>query len=174
MRQEKLAVKEVLVRAEVAKKAREQSEQLAKRREETMQKKYEAESQRHRDEVKKLEKEIAKVKLSLGLQPSPLSWENNIGVNSGKVNTCSTQKLKTMHAKLLSEIAELQKSQVDVRRDRECVMCMSEEVSVVFLPCAHQSVCVKCNELHAKAGLGDCPSCRTPIQRRIPVYGVRS
>lgn len=172
--QENLALKDALLKAEAEKSAREQSEELAKKREETMQKKYEAESQSHRDDVKKLEKEIAKVKVSLGLQPSPLSWENNSGISPGKVNACSTQKLKTMHAKLLLEIAEMQKSQDDVRRDQECVMCMSEEVSVVFLPCSHQNVCAKCNELHIKAGLGDCPSCRTPIKRRILVYGARS
>ncbi|GAB2266385.1 hypothetical protein Dimus_001394 [Dionaea muscipula] len=54
-----------------------------------------------------------------------------------------------------------------VKRERECVMCLSEEMSVVFLPCAHQVVCTMCNELHVKQGMKDCPSCRSPIQRRI-------
>ena len=58
-----------------------------------------------------------------------------------------------------------------IQRDWECVMCMSEECSVVFLPCAHQIVCVKCNELHQKQGMTDCPSCRTTIQERIHVMG---
>ncbi|TKY54084.1 E3 ubiquitin-protein ligase LRSAM1 [Spatholobus suberectus] len=56
-----------------------------------------------------------------------------------------------------------------VRRERECVMCLSEEMSVVFLPCAHQVVCTTCNELHEKQGMLDCPSCRSPIQQRIAV-----
>lgn len=55
----------------------------------------------------------------------------------------------------------------EVQRDWECVMCLAEEISVVFLPCAHQVLCTKCNELHKKQGLGDCPSCRTPIKQRI-------
>lgn len=59
----------------------------------------------------------------------------------------------------------------DVRRDRECVMCMYEEVSVVFLPCAHQVVCAGCDEVHKNHGISNCPSCRTPIQQRIRVYG---
>ncbi|KAL0302939.1 UNVERIFIED_CONTAM: putative E3 ubiquitin-protein ligase [Sesamum radiatum] len=50
-----------------------------------------------------------------------------------------------------------------VKRERECVMCLSEEMSVVFLPCAHQVVCTTCNELHEKQGMKDCPSCRSPI-----------
>lgn len=56
-----------------------------------------------------------------------------------------------------------------VRQDRECVMCLSEEIKVVFVPCSHQVLCEKCNGLHANRGLKDCPSCRTPIQRRINV-----
>ncbi|KAK1560578.1 hypothetical protein Q3G72_028270 [Acer saccharum] len=62
-----------------------------------------------------------------------------------------------------------EKAAGELRRDRECVMCLSEEKSVVFLPCAHQVFCPKCNELHEKQGMDDCPSCRAPIQRRINV-----
>ncbi|KAJ0547264.1 putative transcription factor C2H2 family [Helianthus annuus] len=53
-------------------------------------------------------------------------------------------------------------------------MCLSEEMSVVFLPCAHQVVCTKCNELHEKQGMKDCPSCRGPIQQRVSVRYARS
>lgn len=61
-----------------------------------------------------------------------------------------------------------------VKRERECVMCLSEEMSVVFLPCAHQVVCTTCNELHEKQGMKECPSCRGAIQRRISVCFARS
>lgn len=54
-------------------------------------------------------------------------------------------------------------------RERECVMCLSEEMSVVFLPCSHQVLCENCDKLHEKQGMKDCPSCRTPIQLRIKV-----
>lgn len=56
-----------------------------------------------------------------------------------------------------------------VTQERECVMCLTEEKSVVFLPCAHQVLCPTCNEHHEKRQMKDCPSCRTPIQRRITV-----
>ncbi|XP_073133674.1 putative E3 ubiquitin-protein ligase RF4 [Henckelia pumila] len=53
-------------------------------------------------------------------------------------------------------------------RARECVMCMHREISVVFLPCAHQVLCVDCNILHEKQGMNNgCPSCRATIERRI-------
>ncbi|KAG8370692.1 hypothetical protein BUALT_Bualt13G0009800 [Buddleja alternifolia] len=57
----------------------------------------------------------------------------------------------------------------DVKPERECVMCMTDEISVVFIPCAHQVLCGQCNDRHEKQGMNDCPSCRTTIQKRIPV-----
>ncbi|KZV43102.1 hypothetical protein F511_04494 [Dorcoceras hygrometricum] len=56
-----------------------------------------------------------------------------------------------------------------VRPERECIMCMTEEISVVFLPCAHQVLCGQCNNLHDKQGMNDCPSCRSTIEKRISV-----
>lgn len=53
------------------------------------------------------------------------------------------------------------------KQERECVMCMTEDISVIFLPCAHQVLCEDCNVLHEKQGMKDCPSCRTPIQKRF-------
>ncbi|XP_073292187.1 putative E3 ubiquitin-protein ligase RF298 [Primulina huaijiensis] len=57
----------------------------------------------------------------------------------------------------------------NVRPERECIMCMTEEISVVFLPCAHQVLCGQCSNLHEKQGINDCPSCRTTIGKRISV-----
>ncbi|GER43740.1 RING/U-box superfamily protein [Striga asiatica] len=57
----------------------------------------------------------------------------------------------------------------DVKEERECVMCMTDEISVVFLPCAHQVLCGSCNALHEKEGMKDCPSCREIIKKRVSV-----
>ncbi|KAK4408029.1 putative E3 ubiquitin-protein ligase [Sesamum angolense] len=57
----------------------------------------------------------------------------------------------------------------DVKPERECVMCMTDEIAVVFLPCAHQVLCGQCSVLHEKQGMNDCPSCRTTIKKRISV-----
>ncbi|XP_004247551.1 putative E3 ubiquitin-protein ligase RF298 [Solanum lycopersicum] len=69
----------------------------------------------------------------------------------------------------LSTYAESSDSNV-VKMERECVMCMHEHISVVFLPCAHQVLCEDCNVLHQKKGMDECPSCRTPIKERISVH----
>nr|CAD1829498.1 unnamed protein product [Ananas comosus var. bracteatus] len=50
--------------------------------------------------------------------------------------------------------------------NRECVMCLSEEKSILFLPCSHQVLCLKCNEQHEKQST-ECPVCRSCIRRRI-------
>ncbi|KAL1548287.1 putative E3 ubiquitin-protein ligase RF4 [Salvia divinorum] len=57
----------------------------------------------------------------------------------------------------------------DVKPERECVMCLSNEISVVFIPCAHQVLCAQCNMVHEKQGMTDCPSCRTAIQKRVSI-----
>eukprot|EP01018_Ginkgo_biloba_P020666 Gb_03662 [translate_table: standard] len=89
------------------------------------------------------------------------------------VKSVIAKSLKEMNAHMLCELQELQESsQREVNCDRECVMCRNEEVSVVFLPCAQQVVCVKCNDLYEKQRWKDCPSCRIPIQQRVHVYGV--
>ena len=54
-----------------------------------------------------------------------------------------------------------------VQQERECQMCMDEDVSVVFLPCGHQIVCISCNQLHQDKGVPNCPFCRSPIEQRI-------
>ncbi|KAF8044576.1 hypothetical protein N665_7790s0001 [Sinapis alba] len=64
-------------------------------------------------------------------------------------------------------------TEAKIKRERECVMCLSEEMSVIFLPCAHQVLCSKCNQLHEKEAMEDCPSCRAKIQRRIQARFAR-
>ncbi|KAI5063820.1 hypothetical protein GOP47_0020490 [Adiantum capillus-veneris] len=169
-RQEKKAKEEALALVEFEKRAKEQAEVAFKRQEESLQRKAEAESQCHREEVRRLQSEISHLKTSLGLQPA-LTWSHSRPDIS---HNCSAESYKQINARLLAEIVSLQNSQREIPRDRECVMCMNEERSIVFLPCAHQVICIECNQLHVKHGRKDCPSCRTPIQQRIRVYGVNS
>ena len=48
----------------------------------------------------------------------------------------------------------------------ECVICLSEASSVVFLPCAHRCVCSGCN-IGLKSAKHCCPVCREPIKQEI-------
>eukprot|EP01018_Ginkgo_biloba_P036961 Gb_03171 [translate_table: standard] len=175
-RQEEKAKDEAIMRAQNERRAKEQCEAAAKRKEEALCQKAETDSQRYRDDVQRLEREIAQLRLiTESSKLAAMRWGSDCTFASPLSDTDSIQVLKQTNAWLFSEIAELQDlSRKDVQRDRECVMCLSEEMSVVFLPCAHQVVCAKCNELHEKQGMKDCPSCRTPIEKRVCVYSVNS
>lgn len=48
----------------------------------------------------------------------------------------------------------------------DCVVCLSEASSIVFIPCAHRCVCSHCNDiLNTKNYI--CPVCRGPVQQSI-------
>nr|GLL42282.1 putative E3 ubiquitin-protein ligase RF298 [Ipomoea trifida] len=85
------------------------------------------------------------------------------------------QKFEEQMKKLTAEISALKmeaagessSQQGGIKREWECVMCLTEPKSVIFLPCAHQALCTACNMLHERQGMKDCPVCRTPIMKRI-------
>lgn len=169
-----------MFRADNERRAKEQAEAAAKRREESLRRKAESNYQRHRDDVQRLECEITQLRTTAeAAQLATSRWGPGVAVTPHMMELSNMQSLKETNIRLRQELQELQEmteglARREVRRDRECVMCMCEEMSVVFLPCAHQVVCVKCNELHEKQGMRDCPSCRTHIQQRIRVFGVSS
>lgn len=52
----------------------------------------------------------------------------------------------------------------------ECVVCMSNRIALVVVPCGHASLCHGCyKELDAR-GDHNCPSCRTPIQSTTTIF----
>ena len=78
-------------------------------------------------------------------------------------------------AKLLQELDNLEDySEKEVNINRECIICMKDEVSIVFLPCAHQVMCASCGDEYGRKGKAACPCCRVPIQQRIRVFGASS
>ncbi|KAL5064159.1 hypothetical protein RYX36_025896, partial [Vicia faba] len=62
-------------------------------------------------------------------------------------------------------------SEKEANNNRECIICMKDDVSVVFLPCAHQVMCAKCSDEYGKEGNASCPFCLVQIQQRIRVFG---
>ncbi|KAL8089016.1 hypothetical protein AgCh_038682 [Apium graveolens] len=61
----------------------------------------------------------------------------------------------------------------DITSDRNCLICEEQEVSIVFLPCAHQVLCSSCSDSYGKNGKAGCPFCGVPIQQRIQVFGAQ-
>ncbi|KAK1577396.1 hypothetical protein Q3G72_021444 [Acer saccharum] len=94
-----------------------------KRKQEAICKKMEVDCQLYKDDVQRVEQEISNLHLRLSLE--------DVG---------------HFPADLISEL-EPERSQT---YSRLCLMCMEKEASVVFLPCAHQVLCARCNENHCR------------------------
>ncbi|XP_038702530.1 putative E3 ubiquitin-protein ligase RF298 [Tripterygium wilfordii] len=171
--QEERAKEELLLQVCSLTKERQQIETSTKSKEDHIKLEAEINLQKYKDDIQKLEKEISQLRVK---------------TNSSKI-AALRRGIDGSYASRLAEIKDSPDQQEywipnvsevvanfhdysetgSVKRERECVMCLSEEMSVVFLPCAHQVVCATCNELHEKQGMKECPSCRSPIQRRITV-----
>lgn len=166
------------MQASSIRKEREQIEASAKSKEDMIKSKAEMNLMRYKDDIHRLEKEISQLRLKTDSSKIAALRRGIDGSYAGRLTDIKNSSVhKESQIPLISEVM---KDYHDfsgpggVKRERECVMCLSEEMSVVFLPCAHQVVCTTCNELHEKQGMKDCPSCRSPIQRRIPVRYARS
>lgn len=171
LRQEQKAKEQVLAQVEEERRLKEATEASNKRKHEALRLKIEIDFQRHKDDLQRLEQELSRLKTSsqsteLHRQPSNLSGGNYESPN---------RKGETI-AGLLHELDKLEdSSEKEVSNyDRLCLICLKDEVSVVFLPCAHQVVCANCNEDYGKKGKATCPCCRVPIEQRVRVFGASS
>ncbi|KAK9072052.1 hypothetical protein SSX86_008484 [Deinandra increscens subsp. villosa] len=171
-KQDEKAKQELINQAVKIKVGRQEGEVLAKSREDLTRLKADKTLQKYKDDIEKLEKEISLLRLKSDSSKIAALRRGVDGSYASKVSDVSPPQTHTPYVPV-TVVTDTVVTQ-GVKRDRECVMCLSEEMSVVFLPCAHQVVCTKCNELHEKQGMKDCPSCRGPIQRRISVRYARS
>lgn len=177
-KQEEKGKEELLVQANSIRKEREQIEASTKSKEDMIKSKAENNLQKYKDDIEKLEKEISQLRLKT--DSSKIAALKR-GIDGSYASRLTDIRNGLDHqnswAPYISDVVRDFQDYSEsggVKRERECVMCLSEEMSVVFLPCAHQVVCTTCNELHEKQGMKDCPSCRSPIQRRISVRYARS
>lgn len=164
---ERAAKEKLLAQAASIKKEKEQLEHRMKSEEDIIRKKAASDMQKYIEDIGKLEKELVDLKLKSDSEKIAALRERNDGFSR---TTKSTPNMKANKKSVMSQTmvgGQDKFAAGRLRQENECVMCLSEEMSVVFLPCAHQVVCPECNELHEKQGMKDCPSCRTPIQRRV-------
>ncbi|KAG2680238.1 hypothetical protein I3760_11G089200 [Carya illinoinensis] len=168
-RQELKAKELAFAQVEEERRSKEAAEASNKRKVEALRLKIEIDFQRHKDDLQRLEQELSRLKASA---PSPESH-----YPSNMVSTAYTEEAKPKGetiAKLLHELyGEEDSSDKEANCDRECMICSKDEVSVVFLPCAHQVLCANCSDSYGKRGKATCPCCRVPIEQRIRVYGAR-
>ncbi|CAL5436527.1 unnamed protein product [Camellia sinensis] len=169
-RQEQKAKELALAQVEEERCLKESTEASNKRKHEALRLKIEIDFQRHKDDLQRLEQELLRLKASV--ESTELHHQSN---NISMANPEGAKPQGETIARLLDELDKLDdSSDKEVVCDRECLICMKDEVSVVFLPCAHQVLCANCNEDYGKKGKATCPSCRLPIEQRIRVFGASS
>ncbi|CAH9071810.1 unnamed protein product [Cuscuta epithymum] len=169
---------EFLSHARSLRKERQQIDASFKSKEDAIKLKAEGNLQKYKEDIEKLEKEISQLRLKTDALNIAALRRGVDGSYASKLTDFKTHpqpKENHLHhiSRLIADFRDYCKPG-GVKRERECVMCLSEEMSVVFLPCAHQVVCTTCNELHKKQGMKDCPSCRSPIQQRVCARFPRS
>lgn len=167
---------ELLTQASSFRKEREQIEVSTQSKEDTIKSRAEANLHKYKNDIERLEKEISQLRLKTDSSKIAALRRGIDGTYASKLTDFrDTIGLKDSAISYISRmVVNNTTGNGGVKRERECVMCLSEEMSVVFLPCAHQVVCTMCNELHEKQGMKDCPSCRSTIQRRVSVRYAHS
>ncbi|XP_059311923.1 putative E3 ubiquitin-protein ligase RF298 [Lycium ferocissimum] len=174
-KQEEKANEDLLRQASSLRKEREQIETSANSKEDMTKLKAESSLQKYKDDIERLEKEISQLRLKTDSSKIAALRRGIDGSYASKLTDFRNASLpKDNYISALVTDFEEYSEHGGVKRERECVMCLSEEMSVVFLPCAHQVVCTTCNELHEKQGMKECPSCRSLIQQRISVRYART
>lgn len=168
---QELKVKELaLAQVEEERHSKETAEAGNKRKLEALRQKIEIDFQRHKDDLQRLEQELSRLKASAQTTESHYP----LNMISTAYNEGAKPRGETM-AKLLHDIYGLEdSSDKEANCDRKCMICMKDEVSVVFLPCAHQVLCANCSGNYDKKGKATCPCCRVPIEQRVRVYGASS
>ncbi|KAL9326801.1 hypothetical protein ACSQ67_007446 [Phaseolus vulgaris] len=170
-KEELKAKEEAVVLVEEERRSKEAAESNNKRRIEALRLKIEIDFQRHKDDLLRLEQELSRLKASA--QSAELHHQSSTSPTS---NSEGTKPQRETIARLLQQLDNLDDfSDKEVNSNRECIICMKDEVSIVFLPCAHQVMCASCSDEYGrKGGKAACPCCRVQIQQRIRVFGASS
>ncbi|KHN01685.1 MND1-interacting protein 1-like isoform X1 [Glycine soja] len=169
-KEELKAKEEALALVEEERHCKEAAESNNKRKLEALRLKIEIDFQRHKDDLLRLEQELSRLKASA--QSAELHNQSSTSPTSD----CKGAKpQRETIARLLQELDNLEDfSEKEINSNRECIVCMKDEVSIVFLPCAHQVMCASCSDEYGRKGKATCPCCRVQIQQRIRVFGASS
>lgn len=162
-KKEQKAKEQALALVEEERRLKEAAEANNKRKLEALRLKTEIDFQRHKDDLQRLEEDLSRLRASTELQNQSANF----------VTGSTGEHPHGDIARMLRELDRDDSSEKD-NPDRECVICLRDEVSVVFLPCAHQVLCATCNDKFGKKGRAKCPRCRVPIDQRIRVFGATS
>jgi chlorite dismutase len=159
LKEERKAKEEAAAKLEELTKATEATKATFYRRIDSLRQKTELDAQRYRDDIRRLQEEHARFLLQNSRSVISSAISNSLPLASEGANKNGRTEQQERKA---------------IGRRWQCVACLKEEVSVLLLPCAHQVLCVACNESHVNMGKVRCPCCNAKIEERIRVYGVSS
>ena len=60
---------------------------------------------------------------------------------------------------------QLKEENERLKHERLCVICLTKDKNVLFLPCAHLAACLECS-----FNMRNCPMCRSKIQATVRTY----
>ncbi|PKA60659.1 MND1-interacting protein 1 [Apostasia shenzhenica] len=159
-KQEMKAKEESLAVLDEERRAKEAAEVSCKRRLDDLRQKIELDFQRYKDDVKRLEEELSRLRSTAA---------------ASRLNPARATDLMLPLVESNPRVPPDPGRKSPRRNDRRvCCLCRKDEVSVVFLPCAHQIVCSSCNEYHLEKGKDICMACSKLIKERIRVFGASS
>lgn len=165
-KEERKARERAAAMVEEERRNKEAAEANNKRKLEELRAKADIDFQRHKDDMQRLEEDLSRLKASTELQNQSANLVTGSNVEQHPHGDI---------ARMLRELDSFEEDASEKDDSRECIICMKHEVSVVFLPCAHQVVCANCNENFGQKGkVAKCPCCRVPIEQRIRVFGTSS
>ena len=73
---------------------------------------------------------------------------------------------ENQHSATSSSLSELQRKLEKIKNERLCVVCLSEESNMVFIPCGHVCTCESCSSNLRNS----CPVCRKSFTHSQRVY----
>uniref|UniRef100_A0A182P2M9 RING-type domain-containing protein n=1 Tax=Anopheles epiroticus TaxID=199890 RepID=A0A182P2M9_9DIPT len=88
----------------------------------------------------------------------------NVGIADEGCTTSSATVSQTSSSSTTS-IERLREENNRLKEERECKICLTREVGVVFCPCGHLVSCVQC-----APAIYNCPVCRALITGRIRTF----
>lgn len=172
IREDTKAKEENLALAEQEHAKRESAKANAERRLEEIRQKTEVESRCFKDDIKRLEDELARLQKSMGVNHPTVPSTHPPGVADR--NSTRAPKQPTNQRPSPASNKQSQAPTQKASRRRDCVICKREEACVILLQCAHQVLCVGCNKRHEEKGVARCPCCNAKVEERIRVFGASS
>ena len=89
-----------------------------------------------------------------------------------KAEEASNREIEMLKKKYKFALAKLKiaKEVDDLKRQKECCVCINEKADVLFLPCHHVVSCMSCAQRIRRERPAKCPVCRKEISQSAKVY----